>query len=129
MPLTSSVPLPRSLSLLAPAKINLWLRVLGRREDGFHELETRLAPLELCDRLTLTVDPALPHGEIALSCDEASVPANGSNLVVKAVRALEPVTGKLPGMRLHLEKRIPHGAGLAKMPPSAAKAVKVMPLL
>lgn len=126
MPPTSFVPSPRSFSLLAPAKINLWLRVLGRREDGFHELETRLAPLELCDRLTLTADPALPRGEIAFSCDEVSVPVDGSNLVVKAVRALEPVTGKLPGMRLHLEKRIPHGAGLGGGSSDAAAALRLV---
>lgn len=126
MPLTSSVPSPRSLSVLAPAKINLWLRVLGRREDGFHELETRLAPLELCDRLTLTADLALPYGEIAFSCDEASVPADESNLVVKAVRALEAVTGKLPGMRLHLEKLIPHGAGLGGGSSDAAAALRLV---
>ena len=126
MPPTSSVPPSRSLSLLAPAKINLWLRVLGRREDGFHELETRLAPLELCDRLTLTADPALPPGELAFTCDDASVPGDESNLVVKAVRALEPVTGKLPGMRLHLEKRIPHGAGLGGGSSDAAAALRLV---
>lgn len=117
---------PDSFSLDAPAKINLWLRVLGRREDGFHELETRMAPLELCDRLTLTPDSRLTAGEIGFSCDDAGVPCDESNLVVKAVRALEAVTGLLPGMRLHLEKHIPHGAGLGGGSSDAAAALRLV---
>ena len=113
-----------SFSLDAPAKINLWLRVLRRREDGFHELETRMAPLALCDRLTLTPDPALAAGGIVFTCDDPTVPADESNLVLKAVRALE--SGAFPGMRLHLEKRIPHGAGLGGGSSDAAAALRLV---
>lgn len=59
-----------SHTLDAPAKINLHLRILGKREDGFHALETRLAPLELADRVTLTADASLPEGAVVLTCDD-----------------------------------------------------------
>ena len=115
-----------SFSVLAPAKINLWLRVLGRREDDFHELKTRMVPLDLCDRLTLTVNGMLEAGTIEFSCDDPSVPCDESNLVVKAVRVLERATGLLPGMRLHLEKQIPHGAGLGGGSSDAAAALRLV---
>lgn len=117
---------PRSCSVLAPAKINLWLRVLSRRADGFHALETRLAPLDLCDRLSLMTNKDLEAGRIEFSCDDLSVPCDESNLVVMAVRALEKSTGPLPGMRLHLEKRIPHGAGLGGGSSDAAAALRLV---
>ncbi|RYD33484.1 MAG: 4-(cytidine 5'-diphospho)-2-C-methyl-D-erythritol kinase, partial [Verrucomicrobiaceae bacterium] len=113
-------------SLNAPAKINLWLRVLGRREDGFHALETRLAPLTLCDRLTLRADAGLAPGNIGFECDDPTVPGNESNLVLKAVRALEKATGPLPGMRFSLTKRIPHGAGLGGGSSDAAAALRLV---
>jgi 4-diphosphocytidyl-2-C-methyl-D-erythritol kinase len=95
----------------APAKVNLSLRVLRRREDGFHEITTRIAPLTLSDRVTL--EPlAETAGTVSFTCNDPTVPADETNLAVKAVRALEKHTGPLPGVRLHLEKRIPHGAGL-----------------
>jgi 4-diphosphocytidyl-2-C-methyl-D-erythritol kinase len=115
-----------SFSLDAPAKINLWLRVLGKREDGFHELETRMVPLALCDRLRLWPDAAIPPGRIDFSCDNPSVPADESNLVIKAIRELESMTGMLPGMRIHLEKRIPHGAGLGGGSSDAAAALRLV---
>lgn len=110
----------------APAKINLWLRVLGRREDGFHALETRLAPLALCDRLTLQADAGRALGDIGLDCDDPSVPGDESNLVVRAVRELEKATGRLPGMRFFLEKRVPHGAGLGGGSSDAAAALQLV---
>lgn len=113
-------------SLDAPAKINLWLRVLGRREDGFHALETRLAPLTLCDHLTLRPDAGLAAGDIGFECDDPTVPGDESNLVIKAVRALEKTTGPLPGMHFSLTKRIPHGAGLGGGSSNAAAALRLV---
>ena len=98
------------LTSSAPAKINLSLRILRKREDGFHELVTRMAPLELADEITISTD--LPPGEISFACSDPTVPADERNLVVKAVRLLEKHHGSLPGLKIHLEKRIPHGAGL-----------------
>lgn len=110
----------------APAKINLSLRILGKREDGFHALETRMVPLALADRVTLTVPPGAPEGEISLTCSDPSLPCDESNLAVKAARALEPVTGPLPGIRIHLEKNVPHGAGLGGGSSDAAAVLRLI---
>lgn len=117
---------PTLFSVDAPAKINLWLRVLGRREDGFHEVDTRLAPLDLCDRLSLTPQPQWETGKIGFTCDDPTVPGDESNLVLKAVRALELETGPLPGMAFDLKKRIPHGAGLGGGSSDAAAALRLV---
>ncbi len=120
------MPAPASFSLKAPAKINLWLKVLGRRDDGFHAVETRMAPLALADELTLQGTPDAPDGTVLFTCDDPTVPGDESNLVMKALRALEPVTGLLPAMRLHLAKAIPHGAGLGGGSSDAAAALRLI---
>ncbi len=114
------------LTLDAPAKINLSLRVLRRREDGFHEIATRMAPVALADRLTMELLQGVVSGVVEFSCDDPSVPADETNLAVKAVRALEPHTGRLPGLRIYLEKRIPHGAGLGGGSSDAAAVLRGM---
>ena len=91
----------------APAKVNLSLRVLGKRDDGFHELESLMAPLDLCDMLLFE-----PADVYTFDCDAAGVPVDESNLVTRAVRLFERKTGKLCKWRISLEKRVPHGAGL-----------------
>ena len=100
-----------SLTLEAPAKINLWLRIVRKRPDGFHELESRLVPIALSDTLHVGTTDG-PRGTVLFTCSDPTVPADGSNLVLKAVAALAEKRGPLPGLRIHLEKRIPHGAGL-----------------
>ncbi len=94
----------------APAKINLSLRVLGRRSDGFHDLETLLVPISLADRIHL--DATGPENAFDFTCSDESLPTDGTNLVVKAVELLRGHHGRLPGLRIHLEKFTPHGAGL-----------------
>lgn len=92
----------------APAKINLTLRVLGKRDDGFHELETLMYPIaRLCDDLIFT-----PAKALSFHCDTPRVPLDETNLVVRAVRAFEQHTGKRCRYRIDLHKRIPHGAGM-----------------
>lgn len=96
------------LTLSAPCKLNLSLRVLHKREDGFHELETVMVPLAgLADTLTFT-----QADEFSFSCDKEGVPLDESNLVVQAVRGFEQATGRPVHYAVHLEKRVPHGAGL-----------------
>lgn len=103
--------MPSSLTIAAPAKINLWLRILRRRDDGFHELDTRLLALDLADELTLRWAGAGEAGHL-LTCSDPALPVGADNLVLKALAAMEKRTGPLPGLAIHLEKRIPHGAGL-----------------
>lgn len=96
------------LTLFAPAKLNLFLAVTGRRPDGFHDLVSVAAPLDFGD--TLHVEP-MPGG-FTLECDDEAVPRDESNLVLKAARAFAAATGWSGGARFILEKRIPMGAGL-----------------
>jgi 4-diphosphocytidyl-2-C-methyl-D-erythritol kinase len=91
----------------APAKINLSLEVLGKRADGFHEIETLIVPISLADTLTMEAAEAF-----SFSCDEPDVPADESNLVVRAARIFAAHTGCEPRVKIELQKRIPHGAGL-----------------
>lgn len=105
----------------APAKVNLSLRVVRKREDGFHEIETRMAPLTLCDELRFEEKET---GGVELTCTDQSLPNDESNLVVKSVRQLEKKTGKNLNVAIHLEKRIPHGAGLAGGSSDAASTLK-----
>lgn len=92
----------------APAKLNLSLRVLRRREDGFHDIDTLMVRLPgLCDQLSFS-----PGDADAFTCDDPSVPADGSNLVLKAVAAYRAASGFEQPLAIHLEKRVPHGAGL-----------------
>ena len=109
----------------APAKINLSLRVLRRREDGFHEIATRMAPLELADSLAVRRIPG-PDGAVHFTCDDETVPGDESNLAVRAVRALEQETGPLPAVHIDLEKRIPHGAGLGGGSSDAATVLRAL---
>ena len=92
-----------------PAKINLGLRVLSRRPDGYHEIRTLLAAVDLWDTLSFE-----PGGDaLRLECDDPSIPADKANLVLRAASRLEELLGRrLPGARIRLRKRIPAGRGL-----------------
>lgn len=97
------------MQLFAPAKINLSLEVLGVRADGFHEIETMMVPVSLAD--TLSLERADTAG-IAFTCSDASLPPGDENLVVRAAKLFFELAGISPGVRIRLEKKIPHGAGL-----------------
>src|ERR1043165_7089904 len=99
------------MQLLAPAKINLSFQISGRRADGFHEIETLMAPISLADRLKIEAKPRGTVG-IEFSCDDPSLPVGEDNLVVRAARLFQQATGNSAGVRIVLEKKIPHGAGL-----------------
>ena len=98
------------MQLRAPAKINLSFRILCRREDGFHEVETLMAPVSLHDELTIS--RAAKGEAIELVCDNAALPIGDDNLVVRAARLFLRSSGSNAGLRIELRKRIPHGAGL-----------------
>lgn len=105
----------------APAKLNLSLAVIGRRADGFHELVSLVAGLALADRLSLTPGPAF-----ALTCDDPSVPADGTNLVLRAAEAYARLRPDCVRGSFHLAKRIPHGAGLGGGSSDAAAALRLL---
>jgi 4-diphosphocytidyl-2-C-methyl-D-erythritol kinase len=95
---------------LAPAKINLFLKVLRRRPDGFHEIETFVSPISLCDQIK--IDKNKRGQGISFRCDDPSVPRGGENLAVRAANAFFAATQMKPAVSIVLQKRIPHGAGL-----------------
>lgn len=106
----------------APAKLNVCLRVLGRRDDGFHEIETLMVELPgLADRVEIE-DAA----DFSFECDAADVPADESNLAVRAARVFERATGEEVKVRLKLEKRVPHGAGLGGGSSDAAAVLRLL---
>jgi len=96
------------MQVLAPAKINLSLKILGRRTDGFHEIETLIVPISLCDEIKI----ANQARGIDFQCDEPSVPKGDENLVVRAAKAFFEQTQQKGGVAIELQKKIPHGAGL-----------------
>src|SRR5881409_959631 len=97
----------RRLVLSAAAKINLALEVLGKRDDGYHEVATVMQAVDLSDRLVIEDAPVL---ELRVSAPD--VPSDGSNLVVRAARALQAAAVVSRGARITLDKRIPVAAGL-----------------
>ena len=98
---------------LAPAKINLSLRVLGRRDDGFHEIETLMVPLDLADEVTVEVVDSAEAGSIELVCSDPTLPTGPGNLAFRAAeRFKERLDGRMPPVRIGLTKHVPHGAGL-----------------
>ena len=109
------------ISIFAPAKLNLFLAVTGRRADGFHDLVSVVAPLDFGD--TLRAEPA---GETTLVCDDAGVPCDDSNLVLKAARAFAREAKWREGARFTLEKRIPMGAGLGGGSSDAVAALRAL---
>ena len=107
------------------AKINLSLRVLGTRPDGFHELRTLFQSIALHDTLTL----ARCRGPFRLTCDEESLPVDGRNLIVRAARAVWKASGRRSAprnVRIDLVKRIPLAAGLGGGSSDAAAALTAL---
>lgn len=92
----------------SPCKVNLLLNILGRRPDGFHELETVMHPVNLCDHLSF--ERAGRGAE--LTCSDANLPTDARNLVHCAASAFLDVAGIRDGVKIHLEKKIPLAAGL-----------------
>lgn len=96
-----------SFTLPSFAKVNLHLRVIGKRDDGFHELCTVFQTVSLADSLTFS-----PANEIEFSCDHLRIPTGDENIVVRAANALRKRFAVRAGAALRLEKRIPSPGGL-----------------
>ncbi len=98
-------------TVFCPAKLNLFLAITGRREDGFHTLVSVVAKLDFGDELSLT-KRAPADGLFTLACNHPEVPVDEQNLVLKAARAFAEETGGGGGVDFVLHKRTPMGAGL-----------------
>jgi 4-diphosphocytidyl-2-C-methyl-D-erythritol kinase len=109
------------LAAEAPAKINRELRVGRLREDGYHEVFSRMVSIDLADRLT--VESA---EDLRFSCDDPSVPAGEDNLVVRAARLLAGAAGVAPRAAIRLEKRTPTGGGLGGGSADGAIALRLL---
>ncbi|MFN2541186.1 MAG: 4-(cytidine 5'-diphospho)-2-C-methyl-D-erythritol kinase [Chthoniobacterales bacterium] len=96
------------MEVSAPAKINLSLKILGRRDDGFHKIETLIAPISLCDK----IDIDRQNRWIDFSCDDPTLSTGEDNLAVRAAKLFLEQTKIKGGVSIKLEKKIPHGAGL-----------------
>lgn len=97
------------MKLRAPAKVNLSLRILGKRPDGFHEIESLMAPVTLCDEIT--VETSLGYG-VRVICDRPDIPQDDSNLAAVAARQFHAQTGVRFHADIAITKNIPAGAGL-----------------
>jgi 4-diphosphocytidyl-2-C-methyl-D-erythritol kinase len=108
-----------TLEKLSPCKVNLLLNILGRRPDGFHELETVLYPIRVCDELIL----AREGQGIQLSCNAPGLPTDARNLVYRAAMMFLEAAQIRAGVRLELRKNIPLAAGLGGGSGNAATAL------
>ena len=110
-----------SLTIAAPAKVNLILRVLDRRTDGYHNLWSLMQTVGVADELTLSHDPH--HSAIRLHCDQPSLKTDSSNLVYRAAAAVLQHSAQTVGLDIRLAKRIPMGAGLGGGSSDAAATI------
>ncbi|MBU2550364.1 MAG: 4-(cytidine 5'-diphospho)-2-C-methyl-D-erythritol kinase [Proteobacteria bacterium] len=113
-----------SLTVEAPAKINLHLSIVGRRADGYHLLRTLMLKLDLVDRLSLTLRP--PAEGVRLQVRGLDLPADDSNLVHRAATRFLDAAGRKDGLDLVLEKAIPVAAGLGGGSSDAAAALRAL---
>jgi len=98
----------RAITLLAPAKINLCLSVLGRRSDGYHELEMLMQTVGLYDEVSV----ALGGRGVSVTCDSAAAPSGERNIAFKAAAGMLDIAGGKEGLTIEIKKKIPVAAGL-----------------
>ncbi|HET98296.1 MAG TPA: 4-(cytidine 5'-diphospho)-2-C-methyl-D-erythritol kinase [Desulfurivibrio alkaliphilus] len=110
-----------SLELFAPAKVNLSLRILGRRPDGYHQLESLMLKLAFGDRLTLE---SAPESGVWLYCPGSDLPEDSDNLVYRAAARFYEAAGLVPFLKITLHKRIPVAAGLGGGSSDAAAVLR-----
>jgi 4-diphosphocytidyl-2-C-methyl-D-erythritol kinase len=111
------------LHLESPAKVNLRLEILRKREDGYHELRTILQKISLHDNLHFSLKK---EGGISIKTDHPNLPVGKNNLVYQAVQSMLKKRGHKGGVLIGIEKRIPLGAGLGGGSSNAATALKAM---
>jgi 4-diphosphocytidyl-2-C-methyl-D-erythritol kinase len=107
------------MTVFSPAKINLYLRIVGKRPDGYHDLETVMLPLDFGDQITLRSRKT----GITLACDDPRLPTNDSNLALRAARVMAEALHLEKGAAIRLKKRTPLAAGLGGGSSNAAAAL------
>jgi 4-diphosphocytidyl-2-C-methyl-D-erythritol kinase len=105
----------------APAKINLGLHVLRKRPDGYHDVETVLHRLDWADTVT-----AQPADTLSMTCSDPGLPTDEDNLCLQAAHRLAEACDVTTGAALHLEKRVPYGAGLGGGSSDAAATLRLL---
>ncbi|PSQ88635.1 MAG: 4-(cytidine 5'-diphospho)-2-C-methyl-D-erythritol kinase, partial [Bacteroidetes bacterium QH_2_63_10] len=109
------------LAQRAPAKINLGLHVLRERPDGDHDIETVLHRIDWADTITAT-----PADTLSLTCSDPALPTDENNLCLQAAHRLAAAFDVTAGAELHLEKRVPYGAGLGSGSSDAATTLRLL---
>ena len=110
-----------SLTLQSPAKINLRLEILGKRDDGYHEIRTIFQKISFHDDITLK---ALPQKGIIVTVDDPAIPSDDKNLAYKAALLLMEDQNISAGVAIHIKKKIPSGAGLGGGSSNAATTLE-----
>lgn len=116
-----------TLTLAAPAKINLFLDITGRRPDGYHTISGVMQAVGLCDTVTMTLTPLVEGEEPrhTLTCTNPDLPTDGKNLALRAANAFFEATGLgQTHLHIHIEKHIPAAAGMAGGSTNAAAVLK-----
>ncbi len=104
------------LTIKCPAKVNLFLHITGKREDGYHNLYTLFYPVSICDNLTIE-----KSDNTILTCSNPNIPCDNSNIILKTHNLLRTQFNFKDNYKIHLEKNIPFGAGLGGGSSNAAK--------
>jgi 4-diphosphocytidyl-2-C-methyl-D-erythritol kinase len=112
-----------TLHLASPAKVNLRIEILKKREDGYHEIETILQKISLHDTLHFSLKK---EKGVTITTDHPNLPVGKDNLAYKAVESMLKVSGYKGGVHIQIEKRIPLGAGLGGGSSNAATTLKAL---
>lgn len=98
------------LKISVPAKINLWLEVFRKRQDGYHDISSLMLPISVFDNISIDARPG--GGHISITCDSPEIPSDERNLAWRAADLYVKSSNSKTGVNIHLEKHIPWGAGL-----------------
>ena len=116
----------KSVTLPAYAKVNLYLDVLGKRPDGYHELLTLFERVDLADEVTIELKPGK---QLELECNHPAVPRDGTNLSLRAAETYQQAAGWFQGLRIVLKKRIPVAGGMGGGSSNAAATLHGLQML
>ncbi len=115
----------KRFELLAPAKINLFLRITGRRPDGYHELDSLFLPISLFDRIVIEMADA-QASTVSIRCNWPDMPVDSSNLAMRAAQLFMAEAGLSGRVDINLHKEIPAGAGLGGGSSDAGAVLRAM---